>query len=59
MKKRDLIKKIESMGYRFKREGSEHTVYEKPGQRPVQIPRHNEVDERTAKAILEIAAGKK
>ena len=59
MKRRDLIKKVESLGYKFGREGNEHTVYKKPGQRPVQIPRHNEVDERTAKSILEVAAGKK
>ena len=55
MKRRDLIKKLERLGYEFKREGSEHTVYIKKGQRQLQIPRHSEVDERTAKAILELA----
>ena len=56
MKRRDLIKRLEKLGYKFKREGSEHTVYAKKGQRQVQVPRHNEVDERTAAKILEIAA---
>ena len=59
MKRRELIKRLEKLGYQFKREGSEHTVYTKNGQRQVQIPRHSEVDERTAEKILEIAADQK
>ncbi|MCL2301313.1 MAG: type II toxin-antitoxin system HicA family toxin [Firmicutes bacterium] len=57
MKRRDLIKKLEKLGYKLKREGSEHTVFTKKGRRQVHVPRHNEVDERTAAAILEIASG--
>ena len=51
MKRRDLIKKIEEAGFKFAREGSKHTIYQK-GSDEEQIPRHREVDELTAKAIL-------
>ena len=55
MKRRDLIKKLESAGYRITRDDGDHTIYIKPGSRPVQIPRHREINEFTAKAILKAA----
>ncbi|MEY8518798.1 type II toxin-antitoxin system HicA family toxin [Lachnospiraceae bacterium 29-84] len=55
MKRRDLVKKIESAGYRIARDDGNHTVYEKKGTRPVQVPRHREINENTAKAILKAA----
>ena len=55
MKLRDLIKKLESAGYRIDRDDGNHTVYEKKGERPVQVPRHREINENTAKAILKAA----
>lgn len=55
MKRRDLIKKPESAGYRIDRDDGNHTVYEKKGERPVQVPRHREINENTAKAILKAA----
>ena len=54
MKRRDLIKKLEEAGYSLDREG-EHSIYEKPGARPVQVPKHRELNERTAKQILKDA----
>ena len=55
MKRRDIIKKLEAAGYRIARDDGNHTIYEKNGSRPVQIPRHREVNENTAKTILKIA----
>ena len=54
MKRRDLIKKLEAAGYRLDRDG-DHSIYEKEGCRPVKIPRHREINENTAKAILRAA----
>ena len=54
MKRRDLIKKLEAAGYRADRNG-DHTIFEKAGSRPVQVPRHREINERTAKEILKQA----
>ena len=54
MKRRDLIKQLEAAGYKAAREG-DHTIFEKPGGRPVQVPKHREVNENTARAILKAA----
>lgn len=54
MKRRDLIKRLEAGGYKMVRNG-DHTIYEKDGSRPVQVPRHREINENTAKAILKAA----
>lgn len=54
MKRRDLIKKLEAAGYSADRDG-DHTIYEKAGSRPVQVPKHREINENTAKAILKAA----
>ena len=51
MKRRDLIKKLEAAGYRLDRDG-DHSIYEKDGCRPVQVPKHREINENTARAIL-------
>ena len=55
MKRRDLIKKLEAAGYKGDRDNGNHTVYEKEGSRPVQVPRHREINENTAKSILKVA----
>lgn len=57
MKRRDLIKKLEKAGYRLDRDG-DHSIYEKDGCRPVQIPKHKEINENTARAILKSAGVK-
>lgn len=51
MKQTDLIKKLEDAGFVFERHGSNHDIYVKGNVRET-IPRHREVNERLAKAIL-------
>lgn len=56
MKRRILIKYFESSGWYLKKEGGNHTIYEKifdDGTRAIeQIPRHREVNEKLAKALI-------
>lgn len=53
MKKRDLIKILESQGCKFVRHGTGHDIYESAdGSKKTQIPRHNEINEITAKQIF-------
>ncbi|MCL1999581.1 MAG: type II toxin-antitoxin system HicA family toxin [Turicibacter sp.] len=54
MKRKDLVKKLEKHGYKLDRIG-DHSIYEKPGNRPVQVPNHREINEYTAKQILKNA----
>ena len=54
MKRKDLIKKLIIAGYRLDRTG-DHSIFEKPGSRPIQVPNHREINEYTAKAILKAA----
>ena len=54
MKRKDLIKKLKMAGYRLDRTG-DHAIFEKSGNRPVQVPNHREINEYTAKAILKMA----
>ena len=51
MKRTDLIKKLEDGGFVFDRHGSGHDIYVR-GNTKETIPRHREIDERLAKAIL-------
>lgn len=51
MKRRDLVKKIRELGYNFVRPGGKHDVYSN-GIRSEMVPRHKEIDEDLAKAIL-------
>ena len=51
MKKRDLVKRIEAVGFEFKEHGGNHDTY-KRGSETTQIPRHNEINEFLAKRIL-------
>lgn len=51
MKQRDLIKKLEDAGFVFERHGSNHDVYVR-GTEKEEVPRHKEIDERLAKAII-------
>lgn len=54
MKRRDIIRKLEAAGYRLDRDG-DHSIYEKDGCRPVQVPKHREINELTARNILKAA----
>ncbi len=51
MKRTDLIKKLEDVGFVFERHGGNHDIYIKENIKET-IPRHKEIDERLAKAIL-------
>ena len=51
MKRRVLIRKLESAGFVFERHGGEHDVY-KRGNDLEQVPRHKEINEITALKIL-------
>ena len=54
MKRADLIKKLEAVGYKLDRNGR-HAVYEKEGGRPVQVPHGREIKKHTAEQILKDA----
>jgi len=55
VKQRDLVKKLRAAGYKVARDDGDHTIYEKEGSRPLQVPRHREINEITAKVILKAA----
>ena len=59
MKRRDLVKLIELAGYTAVREGDHTNFYnphaQDPSRKLIQIPRHKEVNELTAKKILKDA----
>jgi len=55
LKRKDLVKRLKAAGFYKARDDGDHTIYKKDGCRPVQVPRHNEINEYTAKAILKIA----
>lgn len=57
MKRTELLKKLAQIGsLELVREGANHTLYRVNGN-PVTIPRHREINELTAKAILRDAEG--
>ncbi len=51
MKRRELIRRLVRAGFRFYRHGSKHDIYVR-GTEEEQIPRHRELNEQLAKAIL-------
>jgi len=51
MKRRDLEKKLKSMGWIFLRHGGRHDVWTN-GSREIPIPRHVEINEYTAQSII-------
>lgn len=51
MKRKELIKLLEKGGFRFERNGGRHDIYVRSSERE-EIPRHKEINERLAKAIL-------
>ncbi|MCD7763503.1 MAG: type II toxin-antitoxin system HicA family toxin [Lachnospiraceae bacterium] len=51
MKQRDLIKKLQTAGFTFDRHGGNHGIYRR-GDDVEKIPRHKEINEILAKAIL-------
>ena len=51
MKQRDLVKKLEEIGFVFKRHGGNHDIYAR-GLDIEKVPRHKEINEKLANAIL-------
>lgn len=51
MKRRDLVKRLEENGWYLKRNGSSHDLYT-DGKRIEPIPRHSEIKEKLAQAII-------
>lgn len=51
MKRKDLIKLLEQNGWYLDREGANHSIYTN-GDKTEPIPRHKEIDELLAKAII-------
>jgi mRNA interferase HicA len=53
MKRRDLERALPQLGWRFLRHGRKHDVWtDAAGDRREQVPRHTEVEENLARAIL-------
>ena len=50
-KQRDLVKRLEDAGFIFERHGSNHDIYVRDEEKE-EVPRHKEIDERLAKAII-------
>ena len=55
MKQRDLIKMLEDAGYTLIRDTGNHMIFSNPGHRNIPVPRHKEIKENLAKAILKQA----
>ena len=51
MKQRDLARKLKKIGFEFERHSGNHDIYRR-GSDIEQIPRHKEINEQLAKAIL-------
>ena len=52
MKRRDLVRHLESHGCRLLREGGSHSVYINPTARKAStVPRHSEVNDHLARKI--------
>lgn len=51
MKRSILVKKLENAGFVFYRHGGNHDIYIRNGEIE-KIPRHKEINEQLAKAIL-------
>ena len=58
MKRRDLERSLRDLGWSLTRSGSRHDIWGK-GESELAVPRHNEINEYTAKAILREAKGGK
>ena len=57
MKRRDLERRLRELGWSFIRSGGSHDVWS-DGERQEAIPRHREINERLALAILQRARRK-
>ena len=51
VKSAGIFKKLKKIGFRFERHGGNHDIYRR-GSEIEKIPRHKEINEQLAKAIL-------
>ena len=51
MKRKELLKRLDAMGFKFDHHGARHDIYRR-GSETRQVPRHNDINEITAKEIL-------
>jgi mRNA interferase HicA len=54
VKRKELVKRLRILGWVLLREGGHHSVFT-DGVRTISVPRHKEINENTAKAILKAA----
>lgn len=53
MKRRDLEAKLRTLGWRFLRAGGKHDIWARDAQDDtISVPRHTEINEHLARAIL-------
>ena len=57
MKRRIVVKEAEKNGFWLKRNGASHDIYTN-GEIDIQIPRHKDINEITAKEIIKTVRGK-
>jgi len=58
MKRHELEKKLKEMNWKLNRHGGKHDIWTN-GEREIAVPRHKEINEYTAKAIIGEAKGDK
>jgi mRNA interferase HicA len=56
MKRKDLEKKLQKLGWSLYRHGGKHDIWSN-GIYEIAVPRHKEINEITAKTILKVAKG--
>ena len=56
MKRQELEKRLRALGWWLIREGRRHRIFTN-GILTLAVPRHREINERTAKRILKLACG--
>ena len=56
MKRKELEKKLMILGWNLTRHGRKHDIWTN-GEYEIAVPRHNEINEYTAKALLKTAKG--
>jgi mRNA interferase HicA len=54
VKQKELVKRLRILGWVLLREGGHHSVFT-DGVGTISVPRHKEINENTAKAILKAA----
>ncbi|MHB8055625.1 MAG: type II toxin-antitoxin system HicA family toxin [Candidatus Aminicenantales bacterium] len=58
MKRKDIESRLRAAGWMFARRGGRHDIWRRD-ELELAVPRHREINEYTARAILEIAEGKR